>query len=229
MVIVDFYLFKGGFVVDEGGEIVYFSERSPREVSETEVRSLLHKIKNGDISGFGYIPVRISTPGIVQERLFSRDNPMVMPVDKAYQAMSEIIRVSKGKKLRGHKLSVDDLIEIIKRMDSPDYLFVQPENDRGVEVIKYRTPEGNIAVIVEFGDNVDAVYMNGYKGGTYNVAITAFEVDGSMVGLFQYARDKQWVEVFNKEKEGDPAKKVPATRPFAIEQIPLMDIISEKE
>ena len=52
----------------------------------------------------------------------------------------------------------------------------------------------------------------------YNIAITAFEIDGGAVGLFQYAKEQEWQEVFNKEKEGNPAKKFPTTRPFAIEQ-----------
>lgn len=60
--------------------------------------------------------------------------------------------------------------------------------------------------------------MHGYSGGVYNVAVTMFNVDGGDVGLFQYAQEDGWNEVFNKQKEGDPAKKFPAARPFAIEQ-----------
>ncbi|MGM9553654.1 MAG: hypothetical protein ACI3V2_05065, partial [Faecousia sp.] len=147
--------------------VVYYCQRSPKLVSETEVKSLLDKVKCKEISGNGYIPIRISTPGIVQERLFAEDIPMVIPVSKAYQAMSVDLGPTKGKNVRGHDLSPQDLVEIIKRMDSPDYVFSQPKNDRGIEVIKYGTPEGNIAVIIEFSNNINPAYLNGYKGGAY--------------------------------------------------------------
>ena len=74
------------------------------------------------------------------------------------------------------------------------------------------------SLIIEFSNNINPAYLNGYKGGAYNIAITAFEIDGGAVGLFQYAKEQEWQEVFNKEKEGNPAKKFPTTRPFAIEQ-----------
>ena len=49
---------------------------------------------------------------------------------------------------------------------------------------------------------------------------------GEFMGIFVLPqKDIQRKQI----KEGDPAKKFPATRPFAIEQVPLMDIISEKE
>ncbi len=50
------------------------------------------------------------------------------------------------------------------------------------------------------------------------MAISSFDVDGGIAGLYEYARKNNWVEVFNKEKEGNPAKKFPAIKPFAIEQ-----------
>ena len=49
--------------------------------------------------------------------------------------------------------------------------------------------------------------MNGY-----NISLTMSDVDGGNVGLFMHSQDKGWHKVFNKQKEGDPAKKFPATK-----------------
>ena len=49
---------------------------------------------------------------------------------------------------------------------------------------------------------------------------------GENVGLFEYAKSNNWVEVFNKEKEGNPAKKFPTIKPFAVEQDTLTNNIS---
>jgi len=71
--------------------------------------------------------------------------------------------------------------------------------------------------------------MNGYEGGLYNIAITAYDIDGGDVGLFMYQLDKKWRKVFDKKKEGDPAKKFQATRPFAIEQDSLDENVSRQK
>lgn len=134
-----------------------------------------------------------------------------------------------GSNKRGHNLSVDDLMIIAEKIDSPDYLYSQDSNDRGVAVIKHDTDDGSVAVIVEFDCNINPAYLNNYEAGTYNVAVTTFDVDGGMVGLFEYANRNGWRQVFNKEKEGDPAKKFPATRPFAIEQDSLNESIDTRE
>jgi len=174
-----------------------------------------------------YIPVRISTPGIVQERLFAEDLPMAMPVKKVIQALGEDPGRIKGKNVRGHGLTVEDVLYVIEHLDSPDYLFSQP-NERGVAVLKLPGARDNTAVIVEFGQHINAPYMNGYAGGEYNISITAFDVDGGDSGLFIYQLDKGWRKVFDKQKEGDPAKKFQATRPFAIEQDALADRLSQE-
>ena len=69
--------------------------------------------------------------------------------------------------------------------------------------------------------------MNGFEGGKYNLSVTAFEVDDGDIGLFMYQIDKGWRKVFDKQKEGDPAKKFQATRPFAIEQDSLKTIVPQ--
>ena len=49
-------------------------------------------------------------------------------------------------------------------------------------------------------------------------AVVVLEKECTAEGLYDQIKKNNWEEVFNKEKEGDPAKKFPATRPFAIEQ-----------
>ena len=198
----------------------------PRTITKMDVAEMLEGVKAGKYAENSYIPVRISTPGIVQERLFARDVPIIMPVSKVLQAFKEDGGAVKGKNIRGHGLSTNQLIDIIVRMDSPDYVYAQ-NNGRGVEVIRLNDKSDNTVVIVEFDNNVNPAYMNGYEGGMYNVSVTVFDIDGGNVGLFMYSQEKGWREVFNKQKEGDPAKKFPATRPFAIEQDSLNDNVSQ--
>ena len=195
----------------------------PRTVTKEDVRSLLENVKAGKYAENTYIPVRISTPGIIQERLFAADLPMAMPVKKVVQAFKPDQGKMMGKNVRGHNLTVDDVLNIIEKLDSPDYLFSQ-ENGRGIAVLKLK---GNTAVVIEFGQNIDAPYMNGFERGQYNISITAFDIDGGDAGLFMMQTDKRWTKVFDKQKEGDPAKKFQATRPFAVEQDSLNPNISQ--
>lgn len=229
--------FDGGaqkITTPESGEVKYQARPSiknpdvldPKTVTRADVAEMLEGVKAGKYAENSYIPVRISTPGIVQERLFASNIPIIMPVSKVAQALKEDGGAVKGKNIRGHGLSTTQLIDIIERMDSPDHVYAQ-NNGRGVEVIRLGADANNIVVIVEFDNNVNPAYMNGYEGGVYNVSVTAFNVDGGDVGLFMYSQEKGWREVFNKQKEGDPAKKFPATRPFAIEQDSLNANVSQ--
>ena len=197
----------------------------PRTVTKADVLKLLRNVEVGVYDENTYIPVRVSTPGIIQERLFAEDLPMAMPVKKVIQAFKPDLGKIKGKNVRGHGLTVDELIYIIENLDSPDYLFSQ-KNGRGVAVIKLTGSVDNTAVIVEFGDHINTPYMNGYEGGKYNISITAFDIDDGDAGLFMMQMEKGWTKVFDKQKEGDPAKKFQATRPFAIEQDSLSENVA---
>ena len=201
----------------------------PKTVTKQDVYNALEGIATGEYNDNSYVPIRISTPGIVQERLFTRDLPMAMPVHKIAQAMREDQGAIEGKNVRGHGFTASDIISIIEKMDSPEHLFIQPSNNRGVAVVSHEASGEETAVIVEFDCNINPAYLNGYEGGTYNLAISPFNVDGGMVGLFEYAKKNHWTEVFNKAKEGDPAKKFPATRPFAVEQGSLAEILPSGE
>lgn len=76
------------------------------------MRELLQNAEAGLYAENTYIPVRISTPGIVQERLFAEDLPMAMPVKKVKQEFKPDIGPVAGKNVRGHALTVDELLYI---------------------------------------------------------------------------------------------------------------------
>lgn len=88
--------------------------------------------------------MRINTPSILIHVAAAYgetiDNlPVVMQVEKVRQAMaSEKEWRSEGRTTRAHNLSEDDIISIIKAMDYPQYIVYQTNNERYVEVVKYK-------------------------------------------------------------------------------------------
>ena len=201
------------------------SKLDPRTVTREDVEELLNNANAGNYLDRTYVPVRISTPGIVQERLKVENLPMVMPVAKIKQAMRADAGPQKGSNVRGHGFSASDIADIMEAMDSPRFVFSQPDG-RGAVVIRTKRHGDSTAILVEFGDHINQEYTNGYEGGEYNVTVTTFNVDNGDLGLLAHAMKHGWSVVFDKKKEGNPAKKFPATRPFAIEQDTLNDTIS---
>ena len=53
-------------------------------------------------------------------------------------------------------------------MDSPDYLYPQDSNDRGIAVIKHETDDGTLAVVVDFDCHINPAYLNGYEADAYS-------------------------------------------------------------
>lgn len=201
------------------------SKLDPRTVTREDVEKLINEAHSGSYADGTYIPVRISTPGIVRERLGVDDLPMVMPVRKVKQAMKPDNGPVRGVNVRGHGFTASDIAEIMEAIDSPRFVFSQPDG-RGAVVVKFPKYSDNTAVLVEFGDPINPAYTNGYEGGEYNVTVTTFNVDNGDAGLLSHASRHGWKVIFDKKKEGDPAKKFPATLPFAIEQDTLNDTIS---
>jgi len=78
----------------------------PRTVTKDDVKQLLENVKKGVYAENSYIPIRISTPGIIQERLFAENLPMAMPVKKIMQAYMPDNGPMPGKNVRGHALTV---------------------------------------------------------------------------------------------------------------------------
>lgn len=130
------------------------------------------------------IPVRIETPSLLIYWAKRRggetidNNPIAISAKKAYQAMARSGQDTEG---RPHALSVDDMIGIIQNMNRPIYI-VRQSDGRYLEIVKYTTGSGNKAIaVLEIGDNKDAVYMNGFEGGLYNILVTTFPPDSGKV------------------------------------------------
>ena len=164
---------------------IRYSLKDPRKATEEDVRVILDNVNkyNSD----SYFPVRINTPKALIEAALKRgdvieDLPIVMQVKKAQQAMSdEVIRSSIE---RAHGLSTDDMIAIIRAMDEPAFIVYQ-ENERYVEIVRFETESKKRAIaVLEIGENKNAIHMNGYEGGIYQVLVTAFVPDN-----YQYIKD----------------------------------------
>ena len=125
------------------------------------------------------------------------NSPITMEVGKAYQAMAQ---KRLGDESRPHKLSVDDMVSILRGMNDPQYIVYQGKNGRYVEVVPYQLEDKKKAfAVIEIGNDKDAVYMNGYEGNLYNILLTAFQPD---VGKLQeLLKGKENVVIFDKQKD----------------------------
>ena len=160
----------------------------PTSVTEEEVKILLERSAKKQYKDSTYVPVRVNTPQILIEVAQSYgekiDNlPVVMQVEKVRQAMSTQEQwQSEGKTSRAHELSSGDIISIIKAMNTPKYIVYQTNNDRYVEIVKYKSSNNTEAVaIIEIGEHKNPQYLNGYKGGEYQVLITTFNPDENTI------------------------------------------------
>lgn len=164
---------------------VKYSDRNPREVTEQDVRDIFDNIDSYHKDS--YVPVRINTPQALIDAAKKRgdiiDNlPVVMQAKKAQQAMSD--EAPRSSIDRAHGLSTDDMIAILRAMDDPTYIVYQ-ENGRYVEIVRFETEAKKRAIaVLEIGENKNAIHMNGYEGGTYQVLVTAFVPDS-----YQYIKD----------------------------------------
>ena len=156
-----------------------FSQKDIESLREADVETLLENASNGAYHDGSYIPLRRNTPQALMEILGQHsgeaieDLPVIMNVGKVRQAMEEG-EYAGG---RGHGISREGMMAIIKGMDDPAYI-VEQENGRYVEVVRYYDGQKRAAwAVLDFGNLKNAEYMNGYEGGQYHVLVTAFEPD----------------------------------------------------
>ncbi|MBQ7728047.1 MAG: hypothetical protein IJT60_05665 [Clostridia bacterium] len=179
-----------------------------KSVTEEEVRTLLDMAMT-DFDRSTYVPIRINTPEILirkaKEKLgiVVKNVPTVMAVDKIRQAKTDGPYVSRsGKKLRGHNLSNDDIINIIKAMDDPLYIIYQQDGKnawRFVEVVSINKGKKKHFATISVNENVNKAVLNGYKGGTYSVEVTMFEGDsGYLKSMLDISTNKV---IYKKQKE----------------------------
>ena len=99
----------------------------------------------------------------------------------------------------------------------------QPQNGRYSEVVRFRDGAGkDVLAVMDFGDNKDAVYMNGYEGGTYNVLVTAFNPDN----LQGYLENN---EVIYDKKKDAPQRGSGSILPSHLNGSPFADIITRDD
>ncbi len=161
--------------------------KDPSKLHEQELRNLLKKIKNREISDGQNVPVRASTPPILlnfakemaevhgENANLLNDTSIFMPAKKARQAMAfEEEWDGDGE---AHELDEDDVINIIKKMNSPSILVYENSTGRIIEVINYKTEKSKkVLVVVEFNEFKGARHTNGYKQGNYQILVTLYPV-----------------------------------------------------
>ena len=190
-------------------ETVKMSSRlDPRKVKAEDVLDLVQRAAYEFDEGT-YIPVRVSTPPILIDRVAAHsegkfipmDLPMIMEVGKVRQATEEDDGIVYENN-RPHGISEEGMVEIFNGMGDPAYIVYQ-ENGRYVEIVRYRDKTGKTALAsVDFyglNDKVKykyAQYMNGYEGGLYNVVVTTYNPDD----MQSYLDNPKNVIIYDKKK-----------------------------
>ena len=201
----------------------------PRTVTREDVEKLLEAVKAKEIYGDTYFPVRINTPSILIEYARKKvgdviDNqPIAMSAKKAYQAMAR-----KGQNVDGtpHNLQVGEMISIIESLNDPEYIVYQSENDRYVMVVGYETQNKKKAfAILEIGNDKNAVYMNGYEGGLYNIFVTAFSPEQGK--LNELLKSENNIIVFDKKKDA-PQRTSSSRVPSVLNDTPFADSVPQE-
>ena len=205
----------------------------PTSVTEEEVKILLERSAKKQYKDSTYVPVRVNTPQILIEVAQSYgekiDNlPVVMQVEKVRQAMSTQEQwQSEGKTSRAHELSSGDIISIIKAMNTPKYIVYQTNNDRYVEIVKYKSSNNTEAVaIIEIGEHKNPQYLNGYKGGEYQVLITTFNPDENTIeSILNNSSNRV---LYPKKKKGSSQRGSGNNVPSHLNDSPFAISISQK-
>lgn len=151
-------------------------------VTEEDVRTLLDRAKRKEYKDGSYIPVRANTPRVLIEAAADnghtlRNVPFMMQVLKARQAMATPLEWAREGHFDSdaHDLTIDEIINIIYAMDSPKEIIYQSEDGRYVEVVEFEKQTGEKAVaVIEVGESKSPNYLNGYKGGIFQILVTAF-------------------------------------------------------
>ena len=181
----------------------------PRTVTREDVHEMLVNAADGKYDANTYIPVRISTPAIVIQRIKEKlgvtipNYPLIMSADKAINAME---RKGVGDDGLPNRLSADEIISVIEAMSDPLYIVYEPANaehtePRYVEVVKFNLENGRkaFAVLELSGENKDALYINGYEGGQYNVFVTVYPPKS--IKIRELLSNKNNTTIYNKKKD----------------------------
>ena len=168
-------------------------KKSPSTLTEQDLRDLLQKAKDEGMDDGTYFPIRINTPDVLldairmvakkqgitnQKELYklTADRPIAIQVFKARQALTTDDEWEENG--RPHNLTIDDVVNIVKKMDDPQYIVYEDSTGRYVEILKYRTERGSDAfAVVELENFKDEPYLNGYAPDMYNILVTLYQPD----------------------------------------------------
>lgn len=181
----------------------------PRTVTRDDVLEMLENAGNGMYDDNTYIPIRISTPAIVIQRAKEKLNkvipnyPLIMSAGKAINAME---RQGYGDDGLPNRLAPEEIVNIIEAMSNPLYIVYEQETQehpepRYVEVVKFNLENGRkaFAVLELTGDFKDALYVNGYDSGNYNVFVTVYPPKDYK--LKELLTNKNNVVIYDKKKD----------------------------
>ena len=198
----------------EEGNYSLFSDRDDREVlfddrirelTEEDVYRLIENSNHGEYALDTFVPVRRDTPPLLVE-LSKKEGlppvknlPIIMNVEHIQQCMDEEVAANDGK--RGHALTTDNIIQIVKGLDDPRYVFFQKDNKRYCEIVEYDVGyKGEKAMaIVTYTGNKNQDLMNGYPGREYNILVTAYPPDAKY--WRDYQKSSNNVLIYDKTKD----------------------------
>ena len=173
---------KGTLFSNRDGRKVLFDDRI-RDLTEEDVYNLIENSNHGEYALDTFIPVRRDTPPLLiylsqKEGLPPLKNlPIIMNVEHIQQCMDDEVAANDGK--RGHALTTDNIIQIVKGLDDPRYVFFQKDNKRYCEIVEYDVGyKGEKAMaIVTYAGTKNQDLMNGFPGREYNILVTAYAPD----------------------------------------------------
>ena len=183
---------------------VHYSDRI-EDLTEEDVYRLIENSNHGEYALRSFVPVRRDTPPLLVELSKKaglvplKNLPIIMNVEHIQQCMDDEVAANDGK--RGHALTTDDIIKIVKGLDDPKYVFFQKDNKRYCEVVEYETGEkGERALaIVTYAGNKNQNIMNGYPGVEYNILVTAYPPDAKY--WRDYQKSPNNVLIYDKTKD----------------------------
>ena len=181
----------------------------PRTVTRDDVLEMLENAGNGMYDDNTYIPIRISTPAIVIQRAKEKLNkvipnyPLIMSAGKAINAME---RQGYGDDGLPNRLEPKEILNVIEAMSNPLYIVYEQETQehpepRYVEVVKFDLENSRkaFAVLELTGDYKNAIHINGYEGGQYNVFVTVYPPKDYK--LKELLTNKNNVVIYDKKKD----------------------------
>lgn len=194
--------------------------KNAEHLKEADLDELMSFCKAKLLDDGTRIPVRKSTPSAVRivavemmkrmsypqseiEKIAVFDRPMDAEVWKIRQALAPY--TERFGKSHGHELTETELKDVLERMKDPEYIIFEEKHNRYNVVVRHPRKDSKIKwvyAVVQFNENFDAEYMNGYEGRDYNTTVTIYPPDKNeeFKSLLARARKKKYVYDRNQIK-----------------------------